>query len=85
MKGDEINLENAWALFEKDAIPEGAPRAQKDAMQGAFQAGCATILQIERATRGEPQPHVQRLFDRWYEEVEQAARKAAGIDADKPH
>lgn len=69
MRADGLTPLGCWEQYAKMAIPEGAPKAQHDAMQQAFYSGLQTVLSIELETRADPLPHVRKLFDRWREEV----------------
>jgi len=79
MRPEELTFLGCWEAFAKTAIPEGAPRVQYEAMRQAFQAGCATILEVEEATRKLPRPHAERLLDRLREETHQDIIRTAQI------
>lgn len=70
MKPEELKLQNCWEGFAAVAIPEGAPKAQRQAMYQAFLAGAVTVLQVHEAFEQHAPSNVRTGMGAWRKEVE---------------
>lgn len=81
MRPEQLKLANCWEGFAAAAIPESAPKVQRQAMYQAFLAGAVTVLQYHLALEEHTPTNLKSGMLAWHQAVNaELARLATPTD-----